>query len=326
MDPKIIAALVTSATSLVVAIWVYLTNRKNQIDLECLKADLANINAEQDARRDYEYDARKRLYEECEPLLFLMSELAENAQHRIFSLARTALQGNLPYWIAQEGYYLRSTIYNLLAPHTIFRIIQRRLTTIDLKVEPIIRSQYELMKLCYLMLTEDFTMANCEPKLEYNPNTKNWREKRRKNQQVYWRQGLPIGRLDNSIECLMNNDNTSRCISFGEFETEILKDESLIRPHFEMVYDLFIGFHPSNRPILWRILIVQAIVYKYLIKIHQSRSLDVNFSINTLTDIREACCWKKKDSEDTEKQKDEFEIAFEFLKDRVPFFSVKASK
>ena len=326
MDPKIIAALVTSATSLFVAIWVYITNRKSQHDLELLKADLSRVNAEQDARRDYEYDARKRLYEECEPLLFQMSELAENAQHRIFSLARTTLQGNLPYWLNQEGYYLRSTIYHLLSPHTVFRMIQRRLTTIDLKVEPIIRSQYKLMKLCYLLFTEDFTLANCEPKLKYDPNIKDWRKKREENQRVYWRQGLPIGRLDNSIECLIKNNNSSFCISFGEFEKEILKDESLIKPQIKMAYDLFIGFHPNNRPILWRILITQAIVYSYLIKIHQSRSLNVDFSLNALSDMREACYWKKQSDKETEKQKDEFEIAYDYLKNRVPFFTCSGSK
>jgi len=78
-DPKIIAALIAAAASLIVSIIGTLWGRKNQKDLETLKSELADERAESDARRDYEYDARKRLYEECEPLLFQLIELSENA-------------------------------------------------------------------------------------------------------------------------------------------------------------------------------------------------------------------------------------------------------
>jgi biopolymer transport protein ExbB/TolQ len=42
-----------------------------------LASELEEQRAVRDARRDYEYEARKRLYAECEPLLFEAAELAE---------------------------------------------------------------------------------------------------------------------------------------------------------------------------------------------------------------------------------------------------------
>src|ERR1700688_1501373 len=50
---------------------------------------------ETDARREYEYEARKRLYEECEPLIFQTLESAEVARRRVRSIARKSCNGTL---------------------------------------------------------------------------------------------------------------------------------------------------------------------------------------------------------------------------------------
>src|SRR5205085_7401794 len=57
-----------------------------------------------------------------------------------------------------------------------------------------------------------------------------------------------------------------QCMSFGEFEDEWRKSGSLINNTFEIVFDLFRDFHPKTRPILWRILIIQAHLYYALIR------------------------------------------------------------
>lgn len=67
--------------------------------------------AERDARRDYEYDAKKRLYAECEPVLFEAMELAETFRRRVLSLARTAAREGLssdaaPQRYRRQGLYL----------------------------------------------------------------------------------------------------------------------------------------------------------------------------------------------------------------------------
>jgi hypothetical protein len=50
---------------------------------------------EEKALRDYQYEARKRLYEEFEPLLFQFNELSESAFRRILAFVREAKEGNL---------------------------------------------------------------------------------------------------------------------------------------------------------------------------------------------------------------------------------------
>lgn len=65
--PATVAA-VASVTAAIVAAW-------NQSKLKKLE----EVTAEQNARRDYEYEARKRLYHDLEPLVFLHVEDSDNA-------------------------------------------------------------------------------------------------------------------------------------------------------------------------------------------------------------------------------------------------------
>jgi ABC-type multidrug transport system fused ATPase/permease subunit len=80
-----------------------------QKELEEFKAGISNELASQNARRSYEYDARKNLYAKVEPLLFQLFEAAEGAFHAVTSLARTQRQGDLPAWLAANAnkYYIR---------------------------------------------------------------------------------------------------------------------------------------------------------------------------------------------------------------------------
>jgi DNA repair exonuclease SbcCD ATPase subunit len=83
-------------------------------DLELLRGRLREVEAERDARRDYEYEARKRLYSEIQPLLFQLQELSESAYRWVMSLARTAQQDQLS-WLS-KGYFLSTTLYRFTAP------------------------------------------------------------------------------------------------------------------------------------------------------------------------------------------------------------------
>src|SRR3712207_627574 len=87
----IISVLVTARTSRRVA---RLTDELEKQRLY-LASELEEQRAVRDARRDYEYEARKRLYEECEPLLFEAAELAELGRYRVVSLARSCREGVL---------------------------------------------------------------------------------------------------------------------------------------------------------------------------------------------------------------------------------------
>src|SRR5918994_17922 len=192
-DVAILTAVLAALTSLAVAFVNYFGSRRTQKEVESLRAELAERKSEKDARRDYEYEARKRLYQECEPLLFQLCELSENALNRIYGLARSARTGNLDppdNWLDGPGYYMASTIYNLLAPVAVFKLMQRRLTFVDLTVEPRIKAQYNLAKHIAVSFTDDFDIAALHPPIEYDPTTPASRELREKNPAQFWRQGL----------------------------------------------------------------------------------------------------------------------------------------
>src|SRR6266571_930724 len=125
-----------------------LENRKGELakELEAYKDTLVEQQEERNARRDYQYEARKRLYQQYEPLLFQLVECCENAKERIYSLARTARLGDLEPkgWLSSKDYYLSSTIYFLLSPLVVFKLMQRSLTLVDLTVDPYLNDQYLL--------------------------------------------------------------------------------------------------------------------------------------------------------------------------------------
>ena len=138
-------------------------NAQGQQELELLRTQLKDVARNRDAQRDYEYEARKRLYQQCEPLLFQLAEFSESALYRIYSLARTARHGNLPSWVDEDDYSLRSTMYFLISPLIILRLIQSQLTFVDLTLDSHIARQYSLLKLLFLTFTDDFTFAHMPP-------------------------------------------------------------------------------------------------------------------------------------------------------------------
>jgi len=240
-----------------------------------MNAVLGKRKSEEDARRDYDYEARKRLYQECEPLIFQFVELCENALHRIYSLARSTRHGYLPDWLYSNDYYIASTMYNLLAPVVIYKLIQRRLTIVDLALDRNIDRHYQLAKQLAWSFTADFEFAwgvKVLP-LPYDPNNLDWNNRRQNEPSTYWRQGLPIGRFDNAVESLIIRDpdpgGHQRVMSFGEFETELHKPSSTLNETFSYVRDIITGFHPETRPVLWRMLITQAHIYDAIVQFHK---------------------------------------------------------
>jgi hypothetical protein len=275
----IVVAVIAALGSLIVTLVSQELSRRANRDLAERTRRLEDEGKARDAWLDYEYEAKKRLYEECEPLLFQTIELAENARARVVSLARSAKAGDIrpdgAGWLSHPGYYYTSTAFQLLAPMTSFKILQHRLTSIDLSLEPRIRRQYELIKLLFLSFVRDFELAAREPALAYEPDRADpGRPERDRlladDPAVYGRQGLYRGTLDVVVDALVSQPapgskdaagGVERCKTFGEFLAEFDDAGSpvaAIRPELE---ELFGGFHPRRRPVLWRLLVGQALLY-----------------------------------------------------------------
>jgi hypothetical protein len=316
-----IAAVIAAAISGIISIFSMIMSKRNDISLEKIKYDLEIKKDEQTARRDYEYEARKRLYEECEPILFQFAELSESALKRIYALARNAREGHLGpnrFWLLTDQYFIRSTIYRLIAPMAAFKILQRRLTSIDLKLDKAINIQYHFAKILYYTFSSSPDLAKSEPDIPYDPDfidvdskdltDAKKQEIRTKYPEMYWLQGLKVGKLDILTEALIlvENGKDVRIKSFGEFELEFFEqvDEantSVRSDRFEIFHTLFSYFHPKTRPVLWRTLITQAYLYNAIINIGKNSDKDfTNFEeIKKLFDIEGTtleCNWPLTDS------------------------------
>jgi hypothetical protein len=279
-DLKTFAAVAAAGLSFLVsiltAILSYVFNRKNQHDLEKLRADLEEKRRERDALRDYEYEARKRLYHECGPLLLQLMELSENGLRRVAGLARTAAQGNLgpdkPSWLAESlSYYHLSTAYWLVAPLAVVKLLQRRLTLIDFSLDRRIFTQYTLAKELYDTFSADFRLASLAPELPYDPEVPGAKERREAEPQAFWKQGVHRGVVDIAAEVLIAPEPgaVGRVKSYGEFEQDYTTEGSPINRAFRRFDHFLLHFHPARRPVLWRMLIVHAHLYRAMLLTHE---------------------------------------------------------
>jgi hypothetical protein len=303
--------------------------KEHDQEIERLKAELGEVSSERNARRDYEYEARKKLYSKYEPLLFQLIEQSESAYYRILSLARTARQGNLKEdaggWLSHRDYYMLSTIYKLLAPIALFKIIQHNLTFVDLSVDPGIASNYTLAKVLYLTFTCDFELATEKPEIVYEPFAKSAYSRCKDNPQQFWRQGIPLGCLDNVLdECLLSDDKPSRLRTFGDFErvlTALLKVNT--DSYINLFFEIFENFHPYTRPVLWRILVTQAHIHRLLIGRVGSRSTSPQLEILSKLTLppteRSKLQWRNGESSN-----EPFDVAESFLAKYLKEFQIDA--
>ncbi|MCX6630893.1 MAG: hypothetical protein NTW28_25035 [Candidatus Solibacter sp.] len=294
-DVKLWTALVAAVVSLVVAIVTHLSSRSNQKAIEGLRDRYAESKAERDARRDYQYEARKRLYHECGPILFQLAELSEAAFYRITGLAQTASQGNLEpgrHSFLRDEYYRVSTIYRLLAPSAALKLLQQRLTLVDLSLDYAMHRQYTLVRQAFFAFGDEFTFARLGPHpLEYKPFDEKADSKARTEPGIYFRQGLPIGAMEPAIEALIAPDQgtRSRVMTYAECEAEYNKEGTRVRDAFDEIGFLIQDFHPRMRPVLWRMLVTQACLYRVL-----SQSRDLERSDWGIADLRMSAADQRK--------------------------------
>jgi hypothetical protein len=274
VEPAVVAALVAATASLLVAAWNYIATRRNQhrleelrqrnaIELEQLRSQLEQARAAEDARRSYEFDARKRLYTRIEPLLFELTGAAESAYVRITDLARAARQDKLNGpngWLSDtDNYFVISTVHRLTSPLAFIRIWQRELTLVDLNLDHLIRLRFAASRRLILSWSEDFALAYARPSIPYDPSQ-------------HERQGMYIGEVERLADALIVVEgDVRRVMSFGEFEAAYRHGGQGFMAAIEPLTRLLRDFHPEKQPITWRILIAQAHLYQLLLQVKRGR-------------------------------------------------------
>ena len=77
------------------------------------------------------------------------------------------------------------------------------------------------------------------------------------------------------------NDNVLRMRSFGEFESIYVKNNK-VSESFKEISSIIVNFHPDTSPILWRVLLAQAILYRIIIMTYRQNTSIINISESSL--------------------------------------------
>jgi hypothetical protein len=205
------------------------------------------------ARRDYEYEARKRLYSFYEPIKFQQVDLIEQALRRISMLSLAPpVAGS-----TDEA----ACIYEVLAPAALFRMMSRNLTIADMQLEPQISAEYGLIKASYRVLADAGSIASIYSAVSGGIDI------------VDPADGLSPHLLDDAADTLLgiaSNDGSESSatgsqvglLTLGQLR-ELMSDAGGThgRDGLDAVTRLLSGFSPREKPIFWRCLVTQAFLY-----------------------------------------------------------------
>lgn len=292
MAPQVLAAIITGGLSLVLALynlWAARQQDKRVFALEKLRSQLAGEEAARKARIDYEYDALRRLHDACGPAMFTLFDLAEEALQVIKGLTDPSVWVELAKpeptpptterpTLPAAKYEALSGIYGLYAPLAVIRGMGRKLSQLDLTLDPLTELQYFLAARLYNTFKDDATLAAIEPALPYTPFAPGWRTKRELEPATYWWQGLTMGRLEGMLDLLTvpsGDSHQGRVVSFGEFErlyNDMFADpDEARRKSVAAAANALHRFRPADRPVFWRVIITQARLYQALLHTRSSR-------------------------------------------------------
>lgn len=260
METELIIAVLAGIFSLVATVLSVLANGR-----------IARSNDEEAARRAYEYEALKRLYTEVEPLLFQLESAAAGARDRALNLARATRSGALEgpeSWLADENYYSISTVHTLVRPAVYFRLLERRITSVDLGLDASKAIVFALLREYERSFGADFDLAGTEPKLAYNPNADS---ELPEGSGGRFRQGVVAGRREVLVNTMILREpgEPARCATFGELESAIAADEA-VRQNLSPLTVILHGFSPLDRPVHWRIIVLQAVLSSLILEALQT--------------------------------------------------------
>jgi hypothetical protein len=205
------------------------------------------------ARRDYEYEARKRLYSVYEPIKFQQVDLIEQALRRISMLSLAPP--------VADSIDEAACVYEILAPAALFRMMGRNLTIADMQLEPQISAEYGLIKASYRVLADASSIASIYARVSGGIDM------------VDPGDGLPPHLLDDAADSLLRiasadgNESSATgsqvgLITLGQLR-EIMSEpgDSRGRDGLDAVTRLLSGFSPQKKPVFWRCLVTQAFLY-----------------------------------------------------------------
>lgn len=118
--------------------------------------------ARRQALLDYEYNAKKRLYEVIGPLRFQLLVACRDVVRRVTGHTRSQ------HWdMDPAGYYGHNTLYRLLRPLAICTLIERRMNAADFSVDPQTIALLKFEVGAYRMLTNKDPLPYYDDKIDW---------------------------------------------------------------------------------------------------------------------------------------------------------------
>ena len=236
--PALVTGLLATATAVFLAIW----NRRAQKAAAVQHANLESTLAQDAALRSYEFEARKRLYAEVNPLVFQLRELSRGSRNR----ARRIVSGEM---VVGPDHVLTS-VQRLFAPSVVVQEIQRHLTVVDLRLDATLSAQYAVAKELLWTFHSGVAMAGTAPRIPYRSST-NPNEPR---------QHLTHAHLLRAVDFLTvpEANGTRRPMKQTELDDMHRAEDAKLDEALRPLSRLFAGASAAATPVLWRLLLAHA--------------------------------------------------------------------
>jgi hypothetical protein len=270
--------------------------------IKALESSLAIEKTRADARIEYEWAARQRLFAEVEPILFLTGEIVQSTIGRLFSLAAAAsrdrLKGNSSWLRGPVNYYLVTTAFRLLRPVACLRLMNEKLTQTDFSLDRSVLHVFVLAKLYREILTDPFLLIDHPPALVYDyvvPHGQNGDYSVCDERHQYI-QHLYTDELDTAVDALVVYDNEHLKLKrYGEFRTELGDSTKDTFDRFRSTLLILRNFSPDSRPVLWRMLLACTLISKILLDVLADRkSRDGASELSQRIDAEADAAWTRK--------------------------------
>lgn len=187
------------------------------------------------AQRQYEYEARRRLYTAIGPLRFQLLMACRDLSGRI-----AAFHTQDRYQLTLGGYYGRSTLYRVLRPLSIGELIERQLGIADFAVDPAAVDCLRFRRTITRILSGDELLAG-------RPS-------------VNWKAQVEHVFADSVTVCaqaliVREANGSERVLRFDEFNVRLAQEGPGIVAPFDTLLE---GFQAGAKPLLWLRLVAYA--------------------------------------------------------------------
>ena len=154
-----------------------------------------------------------------------------------------------------------ATVYEILAPAALVRMLDRNLTLADMHLEPQVSVEYGLMKVAYRVLADSSSIASIYTEVSGGDHV-DIRDEELQSCQVDEAADALIGSMPNDFQTGAATDLPGSLLTFSQFRTVLANiDVRHDKPGLSSIIALLDDFTPARRPVFWSALVTQVLLY-----------------------------------------------------------------